>query len=172
MLKKFNLILAYLLLGLFCFNPIVNANRISKVVGGRASDTGSWPWMLALSYNTLPQNNDAFCGATLIEKNWVLTAAHCVIDQTIDSISVVTSNEMNNEPLSIKQIVIHPSYNAETFEHDLALIELTKVSQISPIKILSPHTIQDATEKEAIALGWGRYQSLKIFILLVYNKLI
>jgi secreted trypsin-like serine protease len=161
MLKKFNLTLAYFLLGLFCFNQIVNANRIPKIVGGRASDTGSWPWMVALSYNTLPQNNDAFCGATLIAKDWVLTAAHCVVDQTIDSISVVTPNQTNNESLLIKQIVVHPSYNAETFEHDLALIELAKVSQIFPIKILSSHTIQDRGEKEAIALGWGTVSAKK-----------
>ncbi len=161
MLKKFNLILAYFLLGLFCFNQIVNANRIPKIIGGRASDTGSWPWMVALSYNTLPQNNDTFCGATLIAKDWVLTAAHCVIDQTIDSISVVTPNQTNNESLSIKQIIVHPQYNEEIFEHDLALIELTKASQIVPITILSPHTTQDASEKEAIALGWGTVSATK-----------
>ena len=161
MLKKFNLILANLLLGLFCFNQTVNANRTPKIVGGRASDTGAWSWMVALSYNTLPQNNDSFCGATLIAKDWVLTAAHCVIDQTINSISVVTPNQTNNESLSIKQIVVHPSYNAETFEHDLALIELTNSSQIFPIKLLSPHTTQDQAKKIAVALGWGTISTTK-----------
>lgn len=162
MLKKFNLTLAYLLFGLFCFNQTVNANsRTPKIVGGRASDTGSWPWMLALSYNTLPQNNDVFCGATLIAKDWVLTAAHCVVDQTINSISVVTPNQTNNKSLAIKQIIVHPSYNAEIFEHDLALLELTDASYITPIKILSPHTTQDQAKKTAIALGWGTISTTK-----------
>ena len=161
MFQKFNLIsICFLLILLYCTEAL-STDRTPKIVGGRASDTGSWSWMLALSYNTLPKNNDSFCGATLIAKYWVLTAAHCVIDQTINSISVVTPNQTNNQSLSIKQIIIHPSYNAEIFEHDLALIELTNASQISPIKILSPHTTQDAAEKVAIALGWGTISTTK-----------
>ncbi len=158
MFKKFNLIFIYALLNLFYCSQALSEDRTPKIVGGRAADTGAWPWMVTLSYN---QGNEPFCGATLIAKDWVLTAAHCVINQTINSISVVTPNQTNTAPLPIKKIIVHPLYDAEIFNHDLALIQLIKPSQIVPIQLLSAHTTQDKAKKSAIALGWGTVSATK-----------
>lgn len=61
---------------LICFVECGISSGIgSKIVGGRVSDKGAWPWMAAL----LRDNDEQFCGGSLITDLHVLTAAHCVV---------------------------------------------------------------------------------------------
>ena len=43
------------------------------IVGGEEADPNEWPWQLSLQ-----SFGSHFCGGTLIDAEWVLTAAHCV----------------------------------------------------------------------------------------------
>ncbi|XP_063413462.1 atrial natriuretic peptide-converting enzyme-like [Mytilus trossulus] len=43
------------------------------VSGGDIATLGQWPWIVSLSYLGRP-----FCSGTLISKDWVVTAGHCV----------------------------------------------------------------------------------------------
>lgn len=51
-------------------NPILTSGR---VVGGKKSQLGAWPWLIALY-------RDGFfhCGGVILDEAWVMTAAHCV----------------------------------------------------------------------------------------------
>ena len=44
-----------------------------RVVGGVEAAAHSWPWSVALL-----RFDSYFCGGSLIDEEWVLTAAHCV----------------------------------------------------------------------------------------------
>ena len=46
------------------------------IVGGRNAQPRAWPWMAAI----LDGNLKFICGAALIERKWVMTAAHCIAD--------------------------------------------------------------------------------------------
>jgi len=52
--------------------PPLSRNALIKIVGGNVVTPNSWPWQVALKYN-----GQLFCGGTLLDQNWVLTAAHC-----------------------------------------------------------------------------------------------
>ena len=45
-----------------------------RIIGGRASKKGGWPWIAAL----LQGDDVPYCGAVLITDQHVLTASHCV----------------------------------------------------------------------------------------------
>lgn len=48
-------------------------NEESRIVGGQTTSMNEFPWMARLSYL-----NKFYCGGTLINDRYVLTAAHCV----------------------------------------------------------------------------------------------
>lgn len=48
-------------------------DTVNKVVGGRPSRAGAWPWVI-----TLYQDGTFHCGGVILNDEWVMTAAHCV----------------------------------------------------------------------------------------------
>ena len=54
----------------------------ARVLGGSETSIFEFPWMALIAYGTkCPDSQSMFlCGATVINKNYLLTAAHCVTD--------------------------------------------------------------------------------------------
>ena len=48
-------------------------DSVTRIVGGSAAKTGDWGWQLA--FKILQK---VTCGASLINENWFVTAAHCL----------------------------------------------------------------------------------------------
>jgi secreted trypsin-like serine protease len=51
-----------------------------RITGGQPSAPGEWPWMALTKRKIYIDGEAAFgmCGSTIINENWMLTAAHCV----------------------------------------------------------------------------------------------
>lgn len=58
--------------------------QAGRVIAGTTAKKGAWPWQVLLKYN-----NRGFCGGSLISKEWVVTAAHCVFFRKAGSMKVV-----------------------------------------------------------------------------------
>ena len=92
----------------------------------------------------------------------MLTAAHCTTQGVyqvaigVDKLSKDTS-ESCVEKIRVKKVVDHPSYNGNTLENDITLLELVSDSDYAPIK-LAAGAVASALETTGTSLtvaGWG-----------------
>ena len=140
----------------------------SRVMGGDQAYVDDWPWQVFLIVPRL-NRKVGFCGGTLIDKHWVLTAAHCVVDPQTDPARAVTVVEKltyfdwtdTRKPIfkrsfEAKHIYPHQQYDAATHLNDIALIELAGDASSQPIEpLLAPDAGLEAPAVLATATGWG-----------------
>ena len=94
-----------------------------KVVGGVDVDIKDYPWQVAL---TSSPNGSGFCGGSIIGDSWVLTAAHCVNNDSPSGLYIrggsSSSFASGGDSYSVAQIIVHPNYLGDSY--DFALIEI------------------------------------------------
>ncbi|XP_074046531.1 serine protease 56 [Macrotis lagotis] len=94
-----------------------------RIVGGKVASPGSWPWLVSLRMNGQPM-----CGGVLVGDAWVLTAAHCFASLQNELLWSVTLSSPPREKLEggipVNRILPHPKFDPQTFQNDLALVEL------------------------------------------------
>ena len=49
----------------------------TRIVGGIVAKPGAWPWQAAMLWAKGYDMGKQFCGGSLVDPEWVLTAAHC-----------------------------------------------------------------------------------------------
>lgn len=104
---------------------------------------------------------DASCGASFLGDKWVLTAAHCV-DSTSASLFKMNVGEYDlsdgaANATAIKNIYIHPQYDADAIDYDIALVELVSSVDSPAIKLASKNTtdLYAIENSPALVAGWG-----------------
>nr|XP_054763581.1 prostasin-like [Lytechinus pictus] len=136
----------------------------SRVVGGANAKEGEFPWMVYLYDYEYGQ----VCGGTLIAPEWIVTAAHCVVDipYTVDHIilgDLLLSSPSNHHlNLSLAEIIVYPEYNRVTYDGDVALIRLSH--PVSFTDYLRPACLAESAEevqdyKRCTVSGWGDTES-------------
>jgi len=126
------------------------------IVGGEEAKVGEFPWMVDIRRPTHT------CGASIVNAEWVVTAAHCT-QGAVSSYTVVvgdhdiTAVEGTEQTRTIERIVNHPSYTPSTFENDISLMKVSQPFQLNarvqPVALPSAHFIPTFN---TTAVGWGR----------------
>ena len=135
-----------------------------RIIGGREAKPGRWPWQVVL----LNKYREAFCGGTLIHPQWILTAAHCVRKYLVVRVGehdLVVKEEGEREYI-IKESILHPDYNRDTVDNDLALLRLPEPVQLGKNVGLAcvPRQSEPLPEEDhCTIIGWGKEKKSHFF---------
>lgn len=126
------------------------------IVGGEEATRGEFPFIVSLRGFF----GGHTCGASLVKKNWVLTAAHCVSGIKPRSVALGLHERKRGwqtERISIKRVIVHPEYAARGPGYDIALLELKEDSTFEPVAINTNEIeiLEGEPEIMATTAGWG-----------------
>lgn len=130
--------------------PVPRLAGFEKIVGGVEASVGEFPFIVSLqgSYG------GHFCGGSLIKKNWVLTAAHC-IPGGIQTVVIGLHDQTQTgsvEKLEVEQVIAHPDYNKKPQDYDFALVKLKSDSSYPPVAL---NTRKLSGKQDLVTAGWG-----------------
>ncbi|GLV36627.1 easter [Carabus blaptoides fortunei] len=153
-----------------------------RIAHGANATMGQFPWMALLGGYISPSQPapSYFCGGTIINKKYILTAAHCIMNENIKPEFVILG-ELNllteidcepyldtevcaDEPLIMKvsKVIPHWKYNSTSLRHDIALLRLEQeipkyTDFIQPVCLpLKMKLDEDYLRNKSLTIaGWG-----------------
>ncbi|XP_052562410.1 trypsin-5-like [Culex pipiens pallens] len=138
--------------------PIHRISRAGPHVVGNTenANVGDFPFMGLLKYKDRTKR----CGAALITKKHLLTAAHCIRNGKPTHVLLGTNsaNDSGAEPYRIARIVMHPKYNSLKSSNDIAIVEMAEeydtTKEIDPLCLYGSEEDLPSNENLTV-VGWG-----------------
>ncbi|XP_060080201.1 prostasin-like [Ylistrum balloti] len=143
-----------------CGVPSVSGNH--KIVGGSIATHGEYPWQVSLRYG-----GHHMCGGTLINEQWVVTAAHCFEDTQSHYWTVAVgihdrSHVYRSQVHNAARVIVHEHYDKTRNHNDIAMIKLDKPVDTSSTYVKTaclPDPNENFDNAVCTVTGWGATHS-------------
>ena len=133
----------------------------SRIVGGSEAQPGSAPWQVSLQWGFMSFQH--FCGGSIINSQWIVTAGHCVLAVPSYGDFVVKSGkhslktvENSEQVIKVARSFVHPQYSGDVAPYDIALLKLSKPLKMSnAVRAVSLPRAGSLPSGTATLTGWG-----------------
>ena len=114
------------------------AAQPKQIIGGTTAAVSAWP---SIAHITVDLNNGfiAQCGGTVVASEWIVTAAHCAVDDQRAGFPSYAPQQFEvttgrpdlrtnaGQELGVSQVIVHPAYDANgpSLGNDIALLRLS-----------------------------------------------
>ncbi|XP_005083145.1 cationic trypsin-3 [Mesocricetus auratus] len=142
----------FALLGAAVALPVLNDDDDDKIVGGYTCKKNSLPYQVSLNvgYHS--------CGGSLINSQWVVTAAHCYSSRIQVRLGEhnIDTLEGGEQFIDAAKIIKHPNYNSNTIDNDIMLIKLKSAATLnSKVSTISLPKSCASSGTKCVVSGWG-----------------
>lgn len=138
-------------------------SSVARIVGGEVAAPDAWPWQVYLGYTS-----GARCAGSLIHEQWVLTAAHCLVNGDTpvpaDNITVFHGSsrlDQGGQWINVARSIPHPEYVDDVcagFPNDIGLLKLERPVSRGVVVQLAGDRLErtfGSPRACAVATGWG-----------------
>jgi len=131
----------------------------AKIVNGQEAARGDWGWQVSLT-----NNGRHFCGGSLINDQWVISAAHCFqfpFPQPSQGVEIGLHNRFMKESYTVSRRIstlhLHESFSMQNMRNDIALLRLSSPVQFRNeiVPVCLPSRAVDITGRTGWLTGWG-----------------
>lgn len=136
-----------------------------KITGGTNAIISDFPWQVYYI------SGNFRCGGSIINGNWVVTAAHCTKNSTGGAISASEmfvrvglnnpSNPLDGKTYSVSKAIVHEGFDSQTLLNDIALLKLKDTINFlnaTPINLVTPDDVASGAIVPGVmswVTGWG-----------------
>ncbi|XP_065085587.1 trypsin-1-like [Ochlerotatus camptorhynchus] len=145
---------------------LVSTRAAHKIVGGEEAEAHEFPYQISLQWNF---NNGShtpmhFCGGSLLNENFVLTAGHCETAYSDNGyIEVVAAEhdtavvEGTEQRRQVAKFIVHESYNPGMVSpNDIAVIRVDEPFELNAqVKTVQLPKQLEQFEGDVTLSGWG-----------------
>jgi len=151
--------------GLLCAlnAPALGETDTEMIVGGEPAEPGEYPFQVRL-YETL-DDDIGFCGGSIIDKQWILTAAHCLLDTDSVVVGFGDVDRTKTTKIESEKIIVHPDY-VDGKKADVALVKLSKPIPDAPSVPFADEKASQGLLRpgaRATVTGWGAIWDFQAF---------
>ncbi|EDS28588.1 polyserase-2 [Culex quinquefasciatus] len=163
------------LVALFCVQTLANpgcgvprSKHQALIVRGSPTQPGEWPWHAGV-YHRSGRNSQYACGGTLISAEFVVTAAHCMLDEGTSYrltrkrlfVRLGVHNLDRIDPGAMQQFTIADihmfgNFSRDNLHNDIALLELGEMVRMTDYVV--PACVNRNVNLDGLAgtaVGWG-----------------
>ncbi|KAJ8676683.1 hypothetical protein QAD02_012470 [Eretmocerus hayati] len=133
--------------------PPIETRAKEKIVGGEYVKITEVPHLAQILLD-----GSLICGASIINEEWLVTAAHCMSQKRGLTVLTGSTNQgRGGEQHQIAQIIVHEDYNESLVDNDIALIKVTKPIEFKDSQKPIPIATQPPRAGQEMEIaGFGR----------------